>query len=53
MQYSFHGKKGKCYLLHICCCVLLFDFFKGMLRRIIEHFLKKRIHEKLGISEMK
>ena len=28
MQYPFHGKKGKCYLFHFCCCVLLFDFFK-------------------------
>ena len=31
MQYS-HGKKGKCYLLHFSCCVLLvFDFFKNAL----------------------
>ena len=26
---------------------------KGILRRNIKHFLKKRIHEKLEISEMK
>ena len=26
---------------------------KGMLRRNIEHFLKKLMYEKLGISEMK
>ena len=26
--------------------------FKGMLRRKIEHFLKKRKYEKLGFSEM-
>ena len=26
--------------------------FKGMLRRNIEHFLKKRKYEKLGFSEM-
>ena len=26
---------------------------KGMLRRNFEHFLEKRIWEKLGISEMK
>ena len=28
------------------------DFFKGMLRPNIEHFLKKRKYEKLGFSEM-
>ena len=28
MQHSFHGKKGKCYLFHFCCCVLLIDFLK-------------------------
>ena len=26
---------------------------RGMFRRNIEHFLKKHIYEKLGISEMK
>ena len=28
-------------------------YFKEILRRNIEHFLKKRIYEKLVISEMK
>ena len=27
--------------------------FRGILRRYIEHFLKKRIYEKLGISAVK
>ena len=29
------------------------DYLKGMLRRNIEHFLKSRIYERLGFSEIK
>ena len=39
-----------CY--ELLCFYMITFIFKGMVPRNIEHFLKKRIHEKLGFSEM-
>ena len=33
MQYSCHGKKGKCYLFHFCCELLFYSLIYASLYR--------------------